>query len=67
MAKYIGRIAKSGNVWTLIMMARNTVYSITFTKPEVKRHTAKKRRTSHNWDRILNSNCSRVPLMALRR
>ena len=32
--KYIGRMAKSGNVWTLIIITINVMYSKDFIKPE---------------------------------
>jgi hypothetical protein len=33
MVRYMGRIAKSGNVCTLIMIARNSIYSTTLMRP----------------------------------
>lgn len=35
MERYIGLMANSGNVWTLIMITINAMYNTTFTAPEI--------------------------------
>lgn len=40
-ARYIGRIANSGNVWTLTMMVMKAMYSKTFIKPATKENELK--------------------------
>lgn len=35
-ARYMGRMANSGKVWTLIMMVMKAMYNSTLMKPEIK-------------------------------
>jgi hypothetical protein len=50
MARYMGLMAKSGNVCTLIMMVMKAMYSRTLMKPEEERESAAGHRAGRHTD-----------------